>query len=615
MKLNLTLAQKVFVLVLLPLTFQIVFVATLANILVQMERENAQEAHAKDLQSEVNMILRLIVDSGARLVVSEFAKGEGISEKKQTKLKGRAIDEFEALKRLVKGHPDEEAEVEKMEQLHFEIKDILKNAKRHQHDDDKIGLVSDFAQLQVMMNRFSACTEGIIENQQKIQRVKRRAAMKARATIINLLYFGVIFNIALAIGLALYFNIGVSRRLGVLIDNTKRMVRGQALNPPVGGKDEIAHLDLFFNKMAEGLKEAARKERAIIANASEVICSLDDQMCFSNANPAAEKIWGYSPEELAGKPLADFVPEDERARTKEQFLQVRGHENSVPVESRVQKKDGTEIEMLWSVQWSAAEQAYFCVAHDITDRKQIERMKREFVAMVSHDLRTPLTSIQGFLALLQAGALGELTQSGKSSLNLADNSINRLIKLVTDLLDMEKLESGKMDLHLRNVSVRELFLESAQAVDSFADASGVVVDIKATDLSIEADGDRIIQVLVNLVSNAIKFSPRDSVVTLSAAESEAAVEFRVSDEGRGIPPEFIDSVFERFKQVKKSDAKNRKGSGLGLAICKAIVEKHGGKIGVFSEEGKGSTFWFSLPKKLSLLSDLGSPEQVLSREA
>ena len=615
MTLNLTLAQKVFVLVLLPLTFQIVFVATLANMLKQVERENAQEAHAKDLQSEVNKILRLIVDSGARLVVSEFAKGEGISEKKHSKIKIRATDEFESLRQLVKGHPNEEAEVAKIEKLHLDIRDILKDARRHQNDDDKIGLVSDFAQLQVMMNRFSAATESIIENQQKIQRAKRKSAMKARSAIINLLYFGVIFNIALAIGLALYFNIGVSRRMTILIDNTKRMVRGQALNPPVGGKDEIAHLDLFFNKMAASLTEAARKERAIIANASEVICSFDEEMKFSNANPAAEKIWGYTPEELVGKPFAELLDEDEHNRVTEQFLLVKKQDGSVPVETRVRKKNDAEIDMLWSVQWSAAERSYFCVAHDITERKQIERMKREFVAMVSHDLRTPLTSIQGFLALLQVGALGELTQSGQSSLTIADTSINRLIKLVSDLLDMEKLESGKMDLNLRNVAVRDLLLESANAVDAFADENDVTLDIVPTDLSIEVDGDRIIQVLVNLISNAIKFSPKDSVVTLSAEESEKALEIKVADQGRGIPPEYIDSVFERFSQVKKSDAKNRKGSGLGLAICKAIVEKHGGKIGVTSEEGKGSTFWFSLPKKLSLLSDSGTPEQTLSREA
>lgn len=598
MKLNLTLAKKVFVLVCLPLFFQIIFVGTLANMLVQAERESAQEAHAKDLQSEVNKILRLIIDSGSKLVITEFAKKQGLREKTQKKIKVQGTDEFAALKALVQGHPDEEAAIKHIEDLHLEIRGVLKKAKRHSAEDDKIGMVSDFAQLQVLMGKFSRATEAIIENQQHIQRAKRKAALKARADIINLLYFGVIFNIGLAIGLALYFNVGVSRRLLILIDNTKRLVKGQALNPPIGGQDEIAHLDRVFNDMAANLKEAARKERAIIANASEVICSFDDEFKFVNVNPAAEKVWGYSAEELVGQEINNIIPEEEQSRVRQALEAIEGDDSSVPVESRVRKKDDSEVDMLWSVHWSKAEKTFFCVAHDVTERKQIERMKREFVAMVSHDLRTPLTSIQGFLNLLQVGALGELSESGQQNLTIADNSISRLIKLVSDLLDMERLESGKMDLSLANVPVKEMLAESANAVETFAEEQGVTIEIEPTDLSVVADSDRIIQVLVNLISNAVKFSPRDSTITLSAKGGEESIRINVKDEGRGIPAEYVDSVFERFKQVKKSDAKNRKGSGLGLAICKAIVEKHGGQIGVESEEGKGSTFWFSLPKKL-----------------
>ena len=601
MNLNLTLAQKVFVLVCLPLVFQIVFVGTLANLLVQAERESAQEAHAKDLQSEVNKILRMIIDSGTKLVITEYVKKQGIKDdKKRKNIQEAANDEFATLERLVEGHPEEEIAVGHIRDLHKEIRDVLKTTRHHSEDDDKLGMMQDFAKLNLMMRKFSAATEEIIEDQQKIQRIKRKAALRARGTIINLLYFGVIFNIALSIGLALFFNVGVSRRIMVLIDNTKRLGRGQQLNPPVGGRDEIAHLDLFFNEMAASLKEAARKERAIIANASEVICSLDESLVFTNVNPAAQKIWGFSPEELIGKDLKTLLPEDELERTSALLSKVKDEESSVPVESRVRNKDGNELDMLWSVQWSVAEKTFFCVAHDISERKQIERMKRDFVAMVSHDLRTPLTSIQGFLSLLQVGALGQLSDSGQESLTIANSSISRLIKLVSDLLDMERLESGKMDLAITKISVREILFESVNAVETFADEQGVEIDIVPTDLSVSADGDRIIQVLVNLISNAIKFSPRDSRITLLAKETDNELVIEVQDQGRGIPAEFVDSVFERFKQVKKADAKNRKGSGLGLAICKAIVDKHGGQIGVRSEEGKGSTFWFSLPKKLSL---------------
>ena len=170
------------------------------------------------------------------------------------------------------------------------------------------------------------------------------------------------------------------------------------------------------------------------------------------------------------------------------------------------------------------------------------------------------------------------------------------------MLDVDRLESGKFDLQPASVCVAELLEQAAEAVENFAQDQKVAIVIKPgaaeQDLHIFADGDRLIQVLVNLLSNAIKFSPPGSKVTLDSLDKKDFVEITVNDEGRGIPPEFIDTVFERFKQVKTSDSKNKRGAGLGLTICKAIVEKHGGKIGVTSQEGKGSTFWFCIPKKL-----------------
>ncbi len=599
MKFNLTLAQKAFVLVCVPLFFQITFVATLAQLLEQAESERAQEAHAKDVQGQVNVILRMIIDAGAGLVISEFAKSKRIREH-YASTNDHAKEEFALLKKLVQGHPDEEQAVQHIGDLHNDIRKCLKNARQDSEDDDKIGLVRDFGQLQSLMLKFSAATDEITEHQREIQRAKRRAQLRARKAISNLLYFGVFFNIALAVGLALYFNRGTSSRMIILMDNTRRLAKGMQLNPAIKGNDEIAHLDKTFAEMAEALALAARKERAIIANARDVICSLDTSMNFTAVNPASSVLWGYAPDELIGKPLAEFLEPDEVERSKESFQKIKESNEAIPIESHVLRKDGTELEMLWSVQWSKQEETFFCVAHDITERKQIERMKREFVAIVSHDLRTPLTSIQGFLALLDAGAYGELTEAGVQSLTVADSSITRLIKLINDLLDSERIESGKFELQLSNVSLLEILQESLHAVETFGTQQGVSLEIKSEDLPLVADGDRLIQVLVNLLSNAIKFSPSGSKVVLESAALEDFVEIRVIDEGRGIPAEFLDSVFERFKQVKKSDAKNKSGTGLGLAICKAIVEKHGGSIGVTSQEGKGSTFWFRIPKKLSL---------------
>lgn len=655
MKLNLTLAQKAFVLVCVPLVFEIAFVATLANLLQQAEHERAQEAHAKDLQAHVSTILGLIVNVGAGVIIQEYAKSKRVHAFNVGVI-DRAKDEFETLKRMVRGRPDEEQAIKHIEAIHEEIRETMKKAKQDSKDDNKLGMVQDFANLRSEITRFSSAVAELSAQQKEIERKKSRARVQARSRVTSILFIGLFFNITLAVGLALYFNRGTARRMIILMDNTRRLATRMPLNPPIEGADEIAHMDKTFREMADALEIAAQKERAVIENAKDIICTIDQQFVFINVNPASVSVWGYPTDELIGKSVDVLLSEEQKIKFREEMEKIRGSEKSVPFEGAITRKDESEIEMLWSVHWSKKEESFFCVVHDITERKQIERMKREFVAMVSHDLRTPLTSIQGFLSLLEAGAYGEVNDSGKHSLTIADNSISRLIKLINDLLDVERIESGKLELNVQTVLLSEIFEQSLNSVQNFALDHGVKlvsligrkaelsavaafaapgdavvsddavaqIDNAATaavvaaaiessteiddaddyadddDVLLKVDGDRIIQVVINLLSNAVKFSPKDSTVTLSGCELENRfVEIKIADEGRGIPAEFVDSVFERFKQVKKTDAKNKKGTGLGLAICKAIVEKHGGQIGVTSVEGKGSTFWFRIPKELS----------------
>jgi signal transduction histidine kinase len=224
------------------------------------------------------------------------------------------------------------------------------------------------------------------------------------------------------------------------------------------------------------------------------------------------------------------------------------------------------------------------------------RMKQEFVSMISHDLRTPLSALLGFLALLKKGAYGKLEAVGEDRICMAEESTARLIALVNDLLDLEKLQSGLMPLEHSKLLVDEAVQDAIEVVRELAVTGKVKLQHEDSCGFAWADRDRIVQVLVNLLGNAIKFSPENSVVMIATRESDDWIEVSISDQGRGIPASLQSAIFERFKQVEKTDATRKGGSGVGLSICKAIVEQHGGSIGVNSLEGKGSTFWFRLRK-------------------
>ncbi len=226
---------------------------------------------------------------------------------------------------------------------------------------------------------------------------------------------------------------------------------------------------------------------------------------------------------------------------------------------------------------------------------ELETFKRELISIVSHELRTPLLSISSALELLGAGALGDLSEKGKNRLHYAQEEANRLIRLINDLLDIEKMEAGKFVLDKSDFKVVELINTSLAAVAQLAEQRNIKLESSSVDATLYADRDRLCQVLINLLSNAIKFSPVAGLIRVNVSATSHSIEFHITDQGRGIPEELRLKIFDRFVQVEKADASERGGSGLGLAIARAIVEQHGGTIGVESLPGKGSTFYFEIP--------------------
>jgi CheY-like chemotaxis protein len=235
------------------------------------------------------------------------------------------------------------------------------------------------------------------------------------------------------------------------------------------------------------------------------------------------------------------------------------------------------------------------MAVDITERRAVDQMKDEFVSVVSHELRTPLTSIRGSLGLLASGRLGTLQEKGQRMLEIAVANTDRLVRLINDILDIERMQSGKIALQKQECNAADLMTQAAEAMRALAEKAEVTLSVTPQSERLWADPDRILQILTNLLSNAIKFSSRGSTVWLTAEHQDGHLLVHVKDQGRGIPADKRESIFERFQQVDASDAREKGGTGLGLAICRSIIHQHGGRIWVESTLGEGSTFSFILP--------------------
>ena len=223
-------------------------------------------------------------------------------------------------------------------------------------------------------------------------------------------------------------------------------------------------------------------------------------------------------------------------------------------------------------------------------------MKDEFISVVSHELRTPLTSMHSALKILATGKLGSLTKDGQQILEIADDNTERLVRLVNNVLDLQRIESGEVKMEKQICNISTLMIQATETMQPMAQHHGVVLVVEPIEMNILVDSDYIVQALTNLISNAIKFSPVNGKVWLTA-ENRPNVEVLLSvcDEGQGIPSDKLESIFERFQQVDSSDSRRKGGTGLGLTICRNIIEQHEGKIWAESTLGKGSTFSFTLP--------------------
>jgi len=331
--------------------------------------------------------------------------------------------------------------------------------------------------------------------------------------------------------------------------------------------------------------------RTIMDSIKDGIITINDDFDIESCNPSVEAIWGYSLDEVVGQKLDLLLHHDCLNTDKKICLSgktsfgVRKNGAEFPIEV-----DVSEINF-------EDKKSTLLVIRDITERKKMEKMKNEFISTVSHELRTPLTSIKGALGLITSGVLGALPPKINDLANIANNNCSRLTNLINDILDLEKIKAGKYEFKYEELEINSIIEQSVVLNQSYADQFGMKlsVDMHFEEAYIKADKNRLLQVLSNLISNAVKFSKLGGEVKIISEIQGEQIKVSVVDNGIGIPDDSKYKIFQSFSQVDSSDTRSKGGTGLGLSISKLIVEKMGGEIDFESVAQEGSIFFFTLP--------------------
>lgn len=377
-------------------------------------------------------------------------------------------------------------------------------------------------------------------------------------------------------------------------------------------KDALAELNVSLERRVEErtrelalalevLRVEQARVRTIVEAAQDAYIACDTTGRVIEWNAAAERMFGWTKAEALGASLPDLVlAEALRPRFHQTLVSMIS--GGIRISGRLQRtvvdRTGREFPIELTVGLVSDQGQTFISAflHDISERRKVEQMKNEFISTVSHELRTPLTSIRASLSMLADGMAGELPPDIRGLIGISNDSCERLVRLVNNVLDVEKIESGAIRYDIREQELCPLLDSAAAAMQGFAREQGITVTVRCTaGLRARADADSVEQVLANLLSNAIKFSRRGGEVRLSAEARESGVCIIVADDGRGIPDAFRAHVFQKFAQADASNSRERGGTGLGLAITRRIVQDLGGSIGFDSEEGKGTRFYVHLP--------------------
>ncbi len=594
--------QRTLLIAIIPLLFHVGFVSWLFFCWWQTQSQLIQLWHTRDKVSDLNLAAWKTIDGVYNAFINSATLGladPGTMSIEAAKFKSRLID-------LI-AQPWESNEIAYVEKIQTAGLSMLKKLEiirqeqsrglKHWDKVKNTGFCHDLVYYPVLA--FIESTQNLSLLEESKLKSGPGALQVQKDRIGAALLFAIPANLLLSLFLGGLYIISIRNPLMRIAENARFLSRRHQLLPPLQGQDELSTLDHLLHRVDESIDHALQVEKSMLANTVNMICSISDDWIITNINPYGQKFLGIEQETLIGKIIFDFIFNEDCACAHREMGNARETSQIAEFGLRMTKSNGTIIDTWWSVFWSANQHSFFCVVRDISEQSKLERLKQEFVTMISDDLRNPLLAMHASMSLILDDSEEPLSQLVRKDIERAQANTTRLMRLVGDLLDLQQLQSGKIKFEFEGLQLENLIDEVVEMVESVAAENSVTIKVPDGHWAIQGDRQRLMQTLLNLLTNAIKYSPSNSTIIINVKQTDNYLEVSVSDEGQGVPAEFRAKIFEIFQQAP--GAEGISGSGLGLAICKLVIGAHQGQIGVRdTETGNGSTFWFSLPNTASI---------------
>lgn len=587
------------ILVAIPVVMQIILVIIFASVLRHAQTNLEKQWKSESLMRTGFSLCRSTNDLFVFFQMPKEAR-EMIGEDVSDSTIQRAERVADSLAEMTKDNPRQRASIERLQESKLVMFDFISDIYEIWKGDMNhvptrfIDPVVWKKRLKIFGNQFFDAIDDIIKREE----IQLRDANFFGAALVAVnvtLLSAVVVTVFMAGFLWQAYAVSIKRPLQHLIENGRRLSQQKPLLSPLPEFDEFGKLDALLHVTSQEITEALARERAVIENAADLICTVDSDFKFALVNGFSAKLLSIAPQELSGSLVSSHTAIEQSFLAEEYLRAAIGSTELSVFELRLVTASSTIVETRWTCSWSASENKLFCVVHDVTEEKRVEQLKQDFTDMISHDLRSPLIAMSSSLTDIENGLTGEIPSDANIAISKCGKNINRLLALVDDLLDFQKLKAGKMELALAPTSIQTVIQDAVELVIETAKNKNVKLILPEGETVLNVDRNKLTQTCVNLISNAVKFSEPGGDVIVDLLKDDNFYNLCVSDCGPGVPDGFAAKIFEPFEQAPSLKAKE--GTGLGLAICKLIVEAHGGAISVKSNMrgGKGSTFVVTLP--------------------